>query len=118
VEDIKETVFQSCQNITQQWSHVRRILSACGNPPRKLDKSLVTRFLQNTEMFLECVFMCFPDTAERSGFISDYLLLLAIDSQLNKLSFVCFSRNTCFSHAQLVFVYSLNSYEFYSCELY
>ena len=70
--------------MAQEWSQVRRILSACENTPRKQDKSpLSPRFLQNTELFLECVFVLLPGAADRNKFTSDCSLLLAGVIQVN-----------------------------------
>jgi hypothetical protein len=55
-------------NTAQGRSHGRRNLSACEKTPRK--HALGPQFLQNTELFLECVLVLLP-AIRRSGFASD-----------------------------------------------
>lgn len=42
-----------------------------------MTKVMRPQFLQNTELFLECVSMLLSGMVDRSEFTSDYLLLLA-----------------------------------------
>lgn len=62
---------RSCPNIVQEWSLVRRILSAWEKTPRK-KKSLVTSVSSNWELFLECIFAFLRGLADRTEFTSDY----------------------------------------------
>lgn len=53
-------------NRVQEWNRRRELLSVSKNTPSKRDKSLWPQFLQNMKLFLEFVFMPFPDVADRS----------------------------------------------------
>lgn len=66
--------------MVQEWSCVRRILSACENF-KKTRQGLCDLFLQNMELFLECVFMLFPGVAGRSW--DNFKLLI--------IAFYCYS---------------------------
>lgn len=71
---------QSCEGLSdtvQEWSHIRRILSAYEKIPREQDKSCDLSFFRNIELFLGRVFMILPSVARRNEFTSDYSLQLA-----------------------------------------
>lgn len=59
--------------MVREWSPERRFLSACEKTARKQ-----VLFLQNSELFLECVLKLILCIADRSEFTSDYSLQLAI----------------------------------------
>lgn len=59
--------------MVQEWSHARRILSACGKTPRK-QESRDLSFFQNKEYSSECAFVPLPGVAERSELTSDHSL--------------------------------------------
>lgn len=60
----------------QEWSPVKRILSACEKTPRRQESSDL--YLDKTDLFLGCAALPLPGAADRSDFTSDYLLQLAI----------------------------------------
>lgn len=73
--------------MVQEWSHVRKDLSACEKMPGKKtqnnkernkqqqkSKSLMTQFLQITELFLDHVFVLLQGIAGGREFASDSLL--------------------------------------------
>lgn len=80
----------SCQNTSQEWGHVRGILSAYEKTPRKQDKSLGEFFFfRDTGLFSESVFMLLPGVVvDRSEFTLDCSLLLAAVIQLNSILYV------------------------------
>ena len=68
-----------CQNMVYQWSPVKRILGVCKKTPRKKTRILWPQFPQNTELFLECVFILrqsIPYTSEFLQITYYYPLLL------------------------------------------
>lgn len=101
-------------NRVQEWSRRRELLSLSENTPSKRDKSLWPQFLQNMKLFLECVFMPFPDVADRSEFSLNSSLRLA------RIRLYASMKNHVFAIRGLVLVilYSLNSKELCSCDLY
>jgi hypothetical protein len=60
--------------MVREWSPLRRLLSAHEKTVRKQ-----VLFLQNVELFLECVLKLIPGIVDRSELTSDYSLQLAID---------------------------------------
>jgi hypothetical protein len=60
-----------------------RILRACGNKQtnkqtKLQDLHLVPQFLQNPELFWECVFLLLPHTVERSAFTSAVVIHVSL----------------------------------------
>lgn len=59
--------------MVQEWSHVRKILSAC-ETPKETTLSGDRSFFETELFFLEGVFLPLPGVAARSEFTSNYLL--------------------------------------------
>jgi hypothetical protein len=91
--------FEECQNMVQEWSCLRRILTACEKTPRKVDKRLVTSVSSDTYvgLFSGCTFLYLLGVAGRS----DVLCITAGNCYL----FVqLYEKKYGFHHVQLVFV--------------
>lgn len=62
--------------MVQEWSPVKRVLSACEKTPRRQKSS--DFYLDKTDLFLGCAALPLPGAADRTDFTLDYLLQLAI----------------------------------------
>lgn len=82
----------------QEWSPVKRILSACEETPRNQDKNLLTPVsLFNRELFLKCAFVTHLGIADRSLLqIIPYKWLLLFIASMLKLVFACGATNGLF----------------------
>ena len=61
--------------MAQKLSCFRRLLSAVENTQQKRTGVLWLQFPQNTELFLDFVFMLLPGVSDRTEHTSDYSLL-------------------------------------------
>lgn len=94
---------QFARGRTKNW--VRRILSACEDTPRKQTRALWPQFLQNMELFLECVFCAPPPKWTRKERVHFRFFIKAGYCYL----FICLYGKPCFAIWGLSAIFDLSA---------